>query len=240
MAIANIHIYCLKDPLTNEIRYIGKTIQNPINRYASHISQSKHNKKKDYCHCWIKSLLNKNLKPKLEVIEITNDITRETFYILKYKSDKLTKLTNFTNGGELSNIGLHWKIDPSKIKPKYGKKTYVYDINGNYKEFKSIVECCKDIKEEPKTLQKLIKNRMLTRDGKIMSNIKLDNINYNNYITRRYANIDLYKNGINIKTFYSAKDLSKYLNLDISTVCKYIKNNIMYKEYSFKKSITLW
>ena len=237
MAATNMYIYCLKDPLTDEIRYIGKTIQNPINRYASHISQSKHNRKKDYCHCWIKSLLNKNLKPKLEVIEITDDITRETFYILKYRSDKLT---NFTNGGELGNIGLHWKVDPSKIKPKYGKRTYVYDANKNCKEFKSIVECSNYLKESPKTIWRLIKNKTLTKDGKIISNEKLEVINFNKYKVRRYANVDLYQNGVNIKTFYSAKELAKYLKLDISTVCKYTKNNIMYKSYSFKKSSILW
>jgi hypothetical protein len=233
----NIHIYCLKDPITNEIRYIGKTIQDPLKRYCSHISQSKNNRKKDYCHCWIKSLLNKNLKPILEIIENTTDITRESFYIFKYKSNKLT---NFTNGGELGNIGLHWKINPAKVKPKYEKKVFVYDTNGKYKEFKSVKECSKELNEYPKTISKLSQNKILTKDGKIVSYIKLETVNFNEYKYRRYSNIDLYYNNNKIKTFYSAKKLSEYFNLDISTICKYIKNNIMYKEYSFKKSSVLW
>lgn len=238
MAIkCNIYIYCLKDPITDEIRYIGKTIQKYTYRYSSHISQSKHNKKKDYCHCWIKSLLEKGLKPKMEILEITTDLSRETFYIYKYKNDKLT---NFTNGGDLGNTGLHWKVDPLKIRAKYEKKVFVYDILHNHKEFKSVNQCSKELKEAPKTISKLVRNKILTKDGKIVSYVKLETINFDEYKNRRYSNIDLFFNDNKVKSFYSAKELAQYINLDISTVCKYIKNNIKYNNYSFKKSISIW
>ena len=52
-----IKIYCLKDPKTLEIRYVGKTIQTLQKRLNSHISCSFSKTRKKYrVNCWIKSL----------------------------------------------------------------------------------------------------------------------------------------------------------------------------------------
>jgi hypothetical protein len=45
-----VYIYSLTDPITNEIRYIGKSI-NPNQRYHSHLSRSK--EVKTHTNCWI-------------------------------------------------------------------------------------------------------------------------------------------------------------------------------------------
>jgi len=125
-----ITIYSLIDPISNEVRYIGKTIQKPESRHSSHISQSKHNKKKDYTHCWIKSLLNNNNKPILNIVEETYDITRETYWI-KYYRELGCKLTNFTDGGELGNIGKTWKVkDSSKMgRKRIHKEPKIHKLN---------------------------------------------------------------------------------------------------------------
>jgi group I intron endonuclease len=94
-------IYGLKCPETNRIRYVGKTQRTLEERIKEHIfsANSKNQKRKYYCQKWIKSLLNKNLFPIIEVIETCNDdiwIEREKYWISFYKE----YLTNLTDGGD--------------------------------------------------------------------------------------------------------------------------------------------
>lgn len=93
----NLFIYCVKDPITNEIRYIGQTSRGK-KRFYQHIRASKY-KNQPIC-CYIKSLISKNLKPIFEVIEyctLDNIDDKEMYYISLYKSDKLL---NLTDGGK--------------------------------------------------------------------------------------------------------------------------------------------
>ena len=115
-----IIIYSLCDPRTNEIRYIGKTVQRLELRYCSHISVVKHNRKKDYCHCWIKNLLNVNLKPTINIIEETFDIQREVYWINFYRQQGCS-LTNLTVGGEQGTLGATWKVSKEALE-KYKDK----------------------------------------------------------------------------------------------------------------------
>lgn len=95
-------IYSLSCPITNEIRYIGFTSRESLQkRFSEHITPSalvKSNKKNN----WIKSLLKKNLKP---IIEFVDDCTesnwqeRESFWIYQFKAWGF-KLLNETYGGE--------------------------------------------------------------------------------------------------------------------------------------------
>ena len=90
-----LYIYALIDPITNEIRYIGKS-HNPKQRLNHHVFNSKH--KKTHKECWIYGLLQKNIRPKLIIIEECNEynwVEREKFHISQYDN-----LTNLTEGGE--------------------------------------------------------------------------------------------------------------------------------------------
>jgi len=50
----NMYIYALCDPITSEVRYIGKT-SNPYRRYRQHLSaRSLNSKKQTYKKCWLK------------------------------------------------------------------------------------------------------------------------------------------------------------------------------------------
>jgi hypothetical protein len=64
-----VKIYSLNDPITNEPKYIGKTINELNFRLRKHIETSLRYKKsiKD---CWIVSLDKKNLKPIIELIDV--------------------------------------------------------------------------------------------------------------------------------------------------------------------------
>jgi NADH pyrophosphatase NudC (nudix superfamily) len=103
-------IYALLDPNTNEIRYIGKSLSG-IDRPRSHTAPS--NLKQDGItkkSSWLKSLIKKNQKPVIKIIEYFyyENLDRETINeILYLKEQKLIKLfkdcgfdlTNGTDGG---------------------------------------------------------------------------------------------------------------------------------------------
>jgi hypothetical protein len=99
-----IFIYALKDPITNEIRYIGKTKLNLNMRLKQHLTDAhgiinktgrrRINKR----YSWIISLLKKNLLPIISLLEETNETCwqeREKFLISQH-----TNLVNSTIGGD--------------------------------------------------------------------------------------------------------------------------------------------
>lgn len=108
-----IFIYGLKDPLTDEIRYVGKTTK--LNRrYNAHITCSKN--RKLHSSLWIKSLIDKNVKPELFLIEIVNEnnwAEREKYWIAFYREH--FDLTNITEGGDTNSARLGKKNSPEHI-----------------------------------------------------------------------------------------------------------------------------
>lgn len=97
-------IYILKDPITLEIKYVGKS-DNPNLRLIEHIRKSKY--KQTYKNNWINSLLNVGLKPLLEIVEeaqISKWGDYEKKWITHYKNIGC-KLTNLTDGGDGGNFG---------------------------------------------------------------------------------------------------------------------------------------
>ena len=107
-------IYILKHPNTNEIRYIGKTVQQLKYRLATHISRSK-KYRYAYVNCWIYSLLQEGKKPIIELIEEVEDSLWEEreIYWIQYYSTR-TRLTNFQLGGGHSNVGKELKEEHRK------------------------------------------------------------------------------------------------------------------------------
>lgn len=93
-------IYVLKDPISNEIRYVGCT-KNIEQRYKAHI-----NKARDYNTLkreWLESLRVRGLKPILEIIEVinTNHLEREKYYIQLFRKEG----KNLTNTGDINFNG---------------------------------------------------------------------------------------------------------------------------------------
>lgn len=101
-----VKIYSLKDPITNEIRYIGKTTGKLRDRWYSHCSSYKLEKEKSYKNSWIISLKRKGYRPEIELIEEVSQENWE-FWERYWISQFLSwgyNLTNMTKGGE-GNIG---------------------------------------------------------------------------------------------------------------------------------------
>ena len=106
MKISNetVFIYGLVDPISNEIRYVGKSVD-PEGRLEQHIKDQSH----VYRTYWIRSLLKRGLKPTciiLERVEPSNDWEASERYWIAYGHEQGWRLTNLTSGGD----GLH---DPS-------------------------------------------------------------------------------------------------------------------------------
>lgn len=97
-----IYIYCLKDPSTLEIRYVGKTKQKLYARLSAHKRYARTTLRPTHATNWINKLLKNNLSPIIEVLEIVNEDSwqdREKFWIKHYKSNGLN-LTNTQEGGQ--------------------------------------------------------------------------------------------------------------------------------------------
>lgn len=107
-----VYIYSLSDPITNEVRYIGKTIRIK-KRYKEHIYKAR--LPKTHRDFWILKLLNMELKPTMSILEECNEEnwgSREQYYISIHSN-----LTNLTLGGE----GSHGYVPKEETKEKLRK-----------------------------------------------------------------------------------------------------------------------
>lgn len=96
-----VYIYTLEDPITKEIRYVGKT-NNIKLRFNCHVSNRKIN---THCHSWIRSLIRKDMLPIMQIIDTCNNNDWqwvEQYWISQIKAWGFN-LTNHTIGGEGSS-----------------------------------------------------------------------------------------------------------------------------------------
>ena len=98
------YIYCLKDPIDYNIKYIGKS-DDPTKRYVEHIRKHKYTVTKK--NNWIKKLISIDKKPILEILDIvpfSEWSFWEQHWIGLFKSWGFN-LHNLTNGGDGGNYG---------------------------------------------------------------------------------------------------------------------------------------
>jgi len=143
-----VYIYTLSDRNGN-IRYVGKTKQYLKQRLYSHIKECETNRK-SHKISWIKSLLEKNQKPIIEIIDQVEDQNWEFWE--KYWINQLKiwgmKLTNLTEGGQGGNGYKHSeesikKMSQSKIglklsdehKQKISQSLLDKSLDPNYVKF---------------------------------------------------------------------------------------------------------
>jgi group I intron endonuclease len=133
------YIYCLKCPVTNEIRYIGQTILILNKRLKNHIYETTRNIKlgKELTHKenWILGLMKQGIADKIlidliEEVDIKDIDEREIFWIEYYKTNKLT---NIDLGGKRNFLTEETKDKISKANSgenngMYGKR---YTLSAN-------------------------------------------------------------------------------------------------------------
>lgn len=149
------YIYKLIDPITNKVRYVGKT-KNKLNvRLSQHISKSKTNYK-SHVYDWIRKLQCSGNKPIIELIEEcfeNNWEEREIYWISQFKN-----LTNISRGG-ITYFGEYHKKE--NVKKPTVKRILQYDLDGNFiKEYSSITEASIITKSNRKCINKCCRNKM--------------------------------------------------------------------------------
>lgn len=97
--VMKVFIYTLLDPITKEVRYVGKTL-NPSQRFRKHLIRKENNHK----HSWVKSLIDKGIKPEMVIIErLTVETDREWQLVERWWIQRLKdagcRLTNLNDGG---------------------------------------------------------------------------------------------------------------------------------------------
>lgn len=104
-----IKIYALKDPETFEIKYIGQTSLSLYRRLTRHVSESLTTKEETPKRKWIRTLIQKELCPIIELLEIPdNPNEREIYWMNKYKNTILNvdKFANFYKKDSKKVFGL--------------------------------------------------------------------------------------------------------------------------------------
>lgn len=112
--MTGVKIYTLSCPISNQVRYIGKTVESLEKRFNRHISYSK--REKSHKANWINSLLKNNKRPIIEILDecSTNDWEIiEQYWISQFKNWGFN-LVNYTDGGQ----GAHGRIVSENTKKK--------------------------------------------------------------------------------------------------------------------------
>jgi len=209
------YIYILQDPLTEEVRYVGKS-NNPKRRYQSHLWDKP--KVKYYSYYWIQSLLKKGLKPILTIIDETENNWQE---LEQYWIEQFIcwgfRLTNITKGGEGSYGAGKWN----------NKQISSYDVEGNFiKTFISIKEASIYYSISPKQIRDVLKNR-----GKICHKLQFrygnSKFSIGRPVLRKINHKGILRLSLEneiIDEFLSAKDAAEKLNLYHANIYQCLNN----------------
>lgn len=173
-----IFIYALQNPVTEEIRYIGKT-KNPKMRFHNHMNK-RHNEKTHKTN-WIESLKKQKIRPIMIIIdEVSEEDWKfwERFWIQQFKCWGF-ELVNHTSGGDGLTMGNQTSF--KKGYTPWNKYTILERVCPECKNtFKPIynnskqIYCCKICAgKNKKSDTQFIKNHKPWNKGK--SNYKLKN-----------------------------------------------------------------
>lgn len=100
-----VKIYVLRSPTSSEVRYVGLTTLTLNKRRSLHISHAKNGETALPVSCWIRSLLRRDLRPIIDLIEDRIPADRESFWIEHYRAQGCC-LLNLSIGGERSSLGV--------------------------------------------------------------------------------------------------------------------------------------
>lgn len=205
----------LQDPITEEVKYIGKS-NNPKRRYQSHLWDRP--KVKYYSYYWIRYLLKKDLRPIMTIIDETEGDWEllEKYWIGQMKAWGF-KLCNITDGGNGAYGAGKWN----------NKQISAYDIQGNYIDtFESIKLAASIYKVNYKQIENILKCR-----GKLCHNTQFrygDNKeNIGKPILREVDHngiIQINKEGYIENEYLSAKDAANKLKVSHGNIYQCLNN----------------
>lgn len=125
-----VFIYTLSHPLSNEIRYVGKT-NDPKGRWYKHCQKISDKRRRGaYLNNWLNKLFSQGLKPALEILDevsIEEWEFWECYWIAQLKMWGFN-LVNLTNGGE-GIYGYRWS-EEQRIKQSNERKGLTSKLKG--------------------------------------------------------------------------------------------------------------
>ncbi len=243
-----VKIYILKDPYTDEIRYIGRTKNSLKIRLAGHCTKAKQNSFKTYKDNWILKLDVKPLIEEIEEIEGWEEsYLREQILIKEYieKGYRLVNLHDRGTGGLLRDISQEQREKISKKvkqlhsegKLSCGRKAVdIYNLNGDfiislnsYKEAAEYIGISeKQFQSSMKRKAKRIKKYQIVNKGDSKPNQWKQRTGE---LSKNFKPIFI----INILSkevmeFKSIKYFKEYFNVGSSTVNWYVNSTKVFKE----------
>lgn len=238
-----VYIYCLKDPITFEIKYIGRTKNDLKSRLRGHIASSKKAKFKTRKQNWILNLILKNMKPIIEELTVIEGWKESYLYeqsLIKEYIDKGFDLYNLKDRGIGSYLPCKKEVKnliSKKIKDLHEKGHYknsnllqkvtIYNLEG-YKvlSFNSIADCARFLNVNNKNLEMSLKRQSKRFHNYQIRRYEVDKIEpYVVDYTTNKQSINL-QNIENNSTLYfsSKKDCCRFLNISFNTLSRKIKN----------------
>lgn len=216
-------IYGLIDPITNELRYIGRS-SSGLQRPRCHFTPCILKKEKNHCHNWIKSLINKNLKPEIIIIETfdnSNNLNEAEIYWIAYFKFLGCNLTNLTDGGQV----VYKEINLKSRKPFYE----VY----SGKRFNTLKQAAQEFKIDIGFISRVLNRKLSHAKGYVFRYIN-EKFEYNlskeefiqlcqkNRAIKRQKKI---KELTTNKSFRCMEEASIYFNIHISSIISVLKNH---------------
>lgn len=228
-------IYSLIDPITKEIRYIGKA-NNLKNRLWAHINEARNIKTKSHKNNWIRSLLRKEVKPIINLIEevsIENWINREIYWIAYFKNEGYD-LLNMTQGGECGIISDKCRNALIKYGKRRKKGEYYHTEETKVKiRLKRKNQIITD--EQRKKLSERLKGRIITEEHRQKISNALKGIHRPKEQLDRMTELtckkvkEIDENG-NEKIWKSVSEVSRYYNMNRITFTRQMLDNTVKKK----------
>jgi hypothetical protein len=228
------YIYTLQDPISNEIRYVGKTDYLKQRLYA-HIIECKTDRKTHKIN-WIKSLLENGLRPVISVLdEVESDEWEywERFWIQQLNQWGL-RLTNISSGG-CSGNDYKRNID---TKEKMSKSKLGCTLTEEHK--KNISDSVKlKAKENPlynrgKGNSRIYLDKELLHQRYIIENLSLNKCAVLFNVSKKTVFTNITENG-----FKKSKGdwIGQLSTIEKSIICQYDLNGNFIKEWIGAKTI---
>jgi len=216
----NVYIYIIINPISNEVRYVGKT-SNPKRRFYQHL----HTKLKSYCSKWITTLLDNNITPEFVIIDkvpIEDWQFWEVYWIAQFKTWGFN-LTNLTSGGDGCNNRLVSQTTRDKISyNQSGEKGYWFGKNFTEEHKQNLIRKGERHHFYGKNFSKEHRDKLsVVNTGKILSSetkLKISNAlkGGNNPGARKVINLETKE------VYETIKDASKAVNIKYTTLFSYL------------------
>ena len=157
-------IYCLKDPFTDEIRYVGFTCTSINNRFSQHKYEALKKNVFSHKNNWFRECFEKGLLPKIELLEDNIPFElweeKENYYINQYNN-----LTNQRKGGCGIVIDRDTSSIERSIKDKK-RKVVQLDLNGNYiQTYESIRDAERSLNSGISRIRAVCQNKAISALG---------------------------------------------------------------------------